>query len=155
MKVVCAIGQRGGSEMVRRLIKIAGSQAECLLLHVIDTGLRHDLRDHLRGPSHRPPHRGPAPHDAAMKAAEETAGRAAIEEAETTARLAGLKTEASIREGKPEKTIVEATGEVRADLIVIWAREGAAGRPSIGPVSVGHTARFVIDHAPCDVLLLR
>ena len=37
----------------------------------------------------------------------------------------------------------------------IRASEGSAGHPRLGPASVGHTARFVIDHAPCDVLLLR
>jgi nucleotide-binding universal stress UspA family protein len=24
-----------------------------------------------------------------------------------------------------------------------------------GPASIGHVARFIIDHAPCDVLVLR
>jgi hypothetical protein len=27
--------------------------------------------------------------------------------------------------------------------------------PPTGPPSVGHTARFVVDHAPCPVLLVR
>lgn len=40
-------------------------------------------------------------------------------------------------------------------LICISAREGSEGHPHIGPASVGHTARFVLDNAPCDVLLLR
>jgi nucleotide-binding universal stress UspA family protein len=29
------------------------------------------------------------------------------------------------------------------------------GRPATGPPAVGRTARFVLDHAPCPVLLLR
>jgi nucleotide-binding universal stress UspA family protein len=40
-------------------------------------------------------------------------------------------------------------------LIAIQASQGTQGRPHIGPESVGHIARFVLDHAPCDVLLLR
>jgi hypothetical protein len=29
------------------------------------------------------------------------------------------------------------------------------GKPAIDPKSVGHVARFVLDHAPCPVLLSR
>jgi nucleotide-binding universal stress UspA family protein len=155
MKVVCAIGQRGGPELVQRLINRVGAQAECLLLHVIDTRPRHELQDYLRGPLHRPPHRGPAPHEPVLKAAEKTAGRAAVEEAEAAMRQAGLKSKTIVKEGNPEKIIVEVARESRAELIIVWAHEGAAGHPRIGPASIGHTARFVIDHAPCDVLLLR
>jgi nucleotide-binding universal stress UspA family protein len=155
MKVVCAIGQRGGPELIQRLAEILGNQAECLFLHVIDTGPRHDLEDYLRGPLHRRPDHGELLHEAELKAAEEAAGRAAIEEALTAAQLAGLKAVASVKEGHPEKIIVRVAQELRAGLIVIWAREGAAGHPHLGPASVGHTARFVVDHAPCDVLLLR
>jgi nucleotide-binding universal stress UspA family protein len=155
MRVLCAVGQRGGQGLIQRLTEIVGNQADCLLLHVIDTGPRKDLEDYLRGPLHRRPHHGKPPHDAALKAAEEAGSREAIEEASAAARQVGLKAEPSVREGKPEKIIVQAAYEMQTDLIVIWAREGAAGHPSIGPASVGHTARFVVDHAPCDVLLLR
>jgi hypothetical protein len=27
--------------------------------------------------------------------------------------------------------------------------------PHLGPKSIGHVARFVLDHAPCPVLLVR
>jgi len=155
MRVICAIGQRGGSELVQRLAGIVGDRAECLLLHVIDTGPRHDLEDYLRGPLHRRPDHCEPPHEAAIKAAEETAGRSAVEEALAAAQHAGLKAETSVKEGKPEEIIVQIARDVEAELIVIWAGEGAAGHPHIGPAAVGHTARFVIDHAPCEVLLLR
>jgi len=155
MRVICAIGQRGGSELVNRLAWIVGDKAECLLLHVIDTGPRHDLEDYLRGSLHRRPDHGEPPHGAAIKAAEETAGRAAIEEAMAATQQAGLNAESSVKEGKPEEIIVQVAKDVRAELIVIWTGEGAAGHPHIGPAPLGHTARFVIDHASCDVLLLR
>ncbi len=155
MRVICAIGQRGGPELVNRLSGIVGDKTECLLLHVIDTGPRHDLEEYLRGPLHRRPDHGEPPHEAALKAAEETAGRAAVEEAVIAAQHAGMQAEASVKEGRPEEIIVQTAKDARAELIVIWAGEGAAGHPHIGPASVGHTARFVIDHAPCDVLLLR
>lgn len=155
MRVICAIGQRGGSELISRLARIVGGQAECLLLHVIDTAPRHDLEDFLRGPLHRRPDHGESPHEADLKAAEESAGRAAIEETMVAARQAGLKAEASVKEGRPEEIIVQVARDEQAELVVIWAGEGAAGHPHIGPAAVGHIARFVIDHAPCDMLLLR
>jgi nucleotide-binding universal stress UspA family protein len=50
---------------------------------------------------------------------------------------------------------VAVAGEVGADLIGLRARAQWDRHPPAGPGSVGHTARFVLDHAPCDVLLLR
>jgi nucleotide-binding universal stress UspA family protein len=155
MRVVCAIGRRGGPELIGRLAAISGGHAECLILHVIDKGPRQDLEDFLRGPLHRRPDHGPPPHEAALDEAEEAAGRAAVEEALAVAQQSGLKAEANVRTGNPERTIVEFAREMQASLIAISGREGEEGLPHVGPVSVGHTARFVIDHAPCDVLLLR
>ena len=155
MRVICAIGQRGGPGLIKRLIEIVGKEAECLLLHVIDTGPRHDWKDFLRGPLHPRPHHDKLPHEAAITAAEEAASRGAIEEAMEAAQQIGLKATATVKEGQPEKVIVQVARETEAALIAIWAREGGAGHPRMGPAAVGHTARFVIDHAPCDVLLLR
>jgi nucleotide-binding universal stress UspA family protein len=49
--------------------------------------------------------------------------------------------------GLPEDVVMQAAAE--ADLLVI-ARDSR--HPS--PHSIGHAARFVVDHAPCDVLLV-
>jgi nucleotide-binding universal stress UspA family protein len=51
------------------------------------------------------------------------------------------------RLGRPEHEVVTAAQE--AALLVV-AREGAAA----GPKSLGKTARFVVDHAACPVLLI-
>ena len=59
------------------------------------------------------------------------------------------------REGRPEQEIIQCSSEWQADLIVICPRTPAFGEPVLGPKSVGHVARFVLDHAPCPVLLLR
>ena len=59
------------------------------------------------------------------------------------------------RTGRPEREIVQAALEWRADVIVICSRSEPEGAPPLGPKSVGHVARFVLDHAPCPVLLLR
>ena len=59
------------------------------------------------------------------------------------------------REGRPELEIVNFAAEWRADLVVVCSRAAYRERREIGPKSVGHVARFVVDHAPCPVLLLR
>jgi nucleotide-binding universal stress UspA family protein len=59
------------------------------------------------------------------------------------------------REGRPEREIVNCAAEWRADVILILPRADYGERPAPGPKSVGHVARFVLDHAPCPVFLLR
>lgn len=51
--------------------------------------------------------------------------------------------------GPPERALVEAVAG--ADLLVL-ARDGDAER--LGPHSLGPVTRFVVDHAPCPVLLV-
>ncbi len=63
--------------------------------------------------------------------------------------------ETLLREGRPEREIVQSAAEWNADTIVILPRSPQYGGPLIGPKSVGHVARFVLDHAPCPVLLVR
>ena len=43
---------------------------------------------------------------------------------------------------------VSIAGELTAHLVVLHARESPQGYPKVGPPSVGHTARFVVDHSP-------
>jgi nucleotide-binding universal stress UspA family protein len=63
--------------------------------------------------------------------------------------------ETLLRRGRPELEIVNAAAEWKADVILICPRAEYGEPPHIGPRSVGHVARFVLDHAPCPVLLLR
>ena len=53
------------------------------------------------------------------------------------------------RQGRTEREVIAACAE--AGLLVL-ARDGDHTR--LGPHSIGHHARFVIDHAPCRVLLV-
>jgi nucleotide-binding universal stress UspA family protein len=87
--------------------------------------------------------------------AERAAGATVLAEARAEAERAGFSVETDIRKGRPEQIIVQAAGDRNCRLIVVRAEEGSQGRPQIGPESVGHSARFVLDHATCDVLLLR
>jgi nucleotide-binding universal stress UspA family protein len=61
----------------------------------------------------------------------------------------GRAAEVTIRHGRIEREVVAAARE--ADLLVL-ARRGEHEHP--GPKSIGHGARFVLDHAPCAVLLV-
>jgi nucleotide-binding universal stress UspA family protein len=141
--------------MIAQIQQILGGRPDLLILHVIDPEPRLGLKKVLGGPPglHRP---GELPRqEQALDAAEEAAGKAALEEAYQAAVEAHYQAEMSMLRGRPEQVIVQSGRDWRADLIVIWANEGLQGRPQIGPASVGHTARFVLDHAPCNVLYLR
>ena len=156
MNVLCAIGLRDGPEVVRRVLGVTGAQHNLYLLHVIDTGPRRALEEYLHGPGmlHRPPAALPG-HERPIDEAELAAGNAALEETRQEAERAGFRFQTELQHGKPEQVIVKMAQTWTCQLIVIQSSQGTQGRPQIGPESVGHIARFVLDHAPCDVLLLR
>jgi nucleotide-binding universal stress UspA family protein len=119
------------------------------LLTVIDAGPRRDM-DRTRERFWRPPLRhGPLTDE--MQEAE----RAVSEEILKVALSDLPQAETLLRQGLPELEIVNAAAEWRADVILICPRAEYGEPPHIGPRSVGHVARFVLDHAPCPVLLLR
>ncbi|MFD2080730.1 Nucleotide-binding universal stress protein, UspA family [Actinopolymorpha cephalotaxi] len=53
------------------------------------------------------------------------------------------------RQGRVEREIVDLAGQAR---LLVCARTGDTDR--LGPASLGHATRFVVDHAPCAVLLV-
>jgi nucleotide-binding universal stress UspA family protein len=149
MRILCAIGARRGIEVVRHAAAMTREGDELVLVHVTDMGPRHDL-DTLRGPLHaRHGHRQE------LDASEEEAGKAMLKEAVDEARRLGATVSERLERGNPEHLIVEIAGETKAALVVLHARESPLAHPRVGPPSVGHTARFVVDHSPTDVLLLR
>jgi len=66
------------------------------------------------------------------------------------ARLGREDTELVHRRGRVEREVVGAAAE-GVDLLVV-ARDGDRSR--LGPHSLGHATRFIVDHAPCPVLLV-
>jgi nucleotide-binding universal stress UspA family protein len=119
------------------------------MLYVIDTSPRKDIEytreRFLRraGP--------PAPREHEMQQAEHAAAEDILNEA-----LRYLpNAEALERQGRPEREIVNIAAEWKADIVILCPRAEYGGKPAIGPKSVGHVARFVLDHAPCPVLLVR
>ncbi|MGD0005315.1 MAG: universal stress protein [Anaerolineaceae bacterium] len=156
MRILCAIGQSDGPQIIQRLANMLGNQHEIYLLHVLDPGPRLGLEEYLHNPGPVQRRRAlPLEKTQALDAAEQSASQAVLAEAIEAAQSAGFSVSGEIQRGKPEQMIVQTARTWRSQLIAIRASEGTQGRPQIGPASVGHTARFVLDHAPCDVLLLR
>jgi nucleotide-binding universal stress UspA family protein len=119
------------------------------LLTVIDVGPREDI-DLVRERHLRPPMQH-QPVTEEMSAAETSGAQDTLNTG--LGYVSGAET--IQRQGRPELEIVNAAAEWKADVIVIGARAEYGEPPHIGPRSVGHVARFVLDHAPCPVLLVR
>jgi nucleotide-binding universal stress UspA family protein len=127
---------------VDRARALLRDDAEVTLLHVAPI----DVEEIATGAGarllgRRPPPR-PGPPLRAIAAEEAEALLAAA-----SARL-GRPATTVARRGPIEREVVEAC--VGVDLLVL-ARNG---KPRLEPKSVGHYSRFVLDHAPCDVLLV-
>lgn len=120
------------------------ADSEVTLLHVASTqaetvarGARHGLLGR-----HPPPHAAAEP----LRAISERAAHELLAEAQI--RL-GRPARLEARRGRIEHEVVAATGGM--DVLVL-ARDG--DRERLGPRSLGPAARFVVDHAPCRVLLI-
>ena len=133
-----------------------GPALELRLLHVVDSGPRALLPI---GPG---PRRGPWPKrpDVAMQqrmADAEDEGSTALLVAwrdRFSAGLPGATISTEVRRGQPEHEIIAGAREYRAHAVVLCPRP-RTGATESGPRSVGHVARFVVDHAPVPILLMR
>jgi nucleotide-binding universal stress UspA family protein len=79
----------------------------------------------------------------------ELAAVSAGELLDAAARRLGRPCDRMRRRGRVEREVVTAAAD--ADLLVV-ARDGDRSR--LGPKSLGKATRFVVDHAPCPVLLV-
>jgi nucleotide-binding universal stress UspA family protein len=121
------------------------ADADVTLLHVDDDeaqGVVRAARDALLGRQHAVP---AAPADAL----EAISTQAAQELLAQAAAALGRPARTAMRRGRVEREVVAAAGGM--DLLIL-ARDGELER--LGPRSLGRAARFVIDHAPCRVLLI-
>jgi nucleotide-binding universal stress UspA family protein len=92
--------------------------------------------------------RRPADRDPGARITEYALSSAA-ELLEAAALRLGRPCERIARQGRPEHEVVRAAAD--ADLLIV-ARDGDQSR--LGPKSLGKEPRFVVDHAPCPVLLI-
>ncbi len=142
MRVVVWIAEDTWEGCIDSAGAVLGEDAAVTLLHVAPSDLeavasRGGAR--LLG-RHPPPPPGPPP-----RAIAEEEAHALLEAARE--RL-GRGAEISARRGKIEREVLEACAD--ADLLVL-ARDG---EPRLEPGSLGPQTRFVLDHAPCQVLLV-
>lgn len=120
------------------------SDAEITLLHVASTEPETVARAARHGLLGR--HPPPPPPRQALHAISEQAARQLLDDAR--ARL-GRVAQLCARRGRIEREVVAAAEA--ADILVL-ARDG--DRAYLGPRSLGAAVRFVVDHAPCRVLLV-
>ena len=123
---------------------LAPADAAIVLLHVTPgeiPGTAHGAYTGLLGRGH--PERDPGPRLA------ELASAAARELLGTAAQSLGRSCTLTERRGRVEREVVAAAA--RADLLIL---AGDGDRSRLGPKSLGHATRFVVDHAPCQVLLV-
>jgi nucleotide-binding universal stress UspA family protein len=142
MRALVWITESSWQSCVDQARELVPGGAEVTLLHVAASEVEHLARH--PGPErlgrHRPPPPGPAVREIAdseaqalLKAARERFGR----DVETVS-----------RRGRIEREVLEAADGF--DLLVL-ARDGRLRRE---PKSIGHYARFIVDHAGCPVLLV-
>ena len=120
------------------------ADAEVTLLHVADTeaeAVARAARHGLLG-RHVPAHT----QDDQLRVISEQAAEELLSDAQRTL---GRPARCEARRGRVEREVVAATEGMD---ILILARDG--DRAHLGPRSIGPAARFVIDHAPCRVLLI-
>lgn len=150
MRILCCLDGTNVEQVSKAVSTFLPSDALTIgLLYVIDTG-PHEEMERKRERFLRP-HELPLARREQMRQAEQASTQEILEEGSRY--LPGA--EQLQRQGRPEREIVNCAAEWNADLIVICPRSQLSGGPPIGPKSVGHVARFVLDHAPCPVLLVR
>jgi nucleotide-binding universal stress UspA family protein len=145
MRVLVWIVEDTWEATVAEAAALAPADAAITLLHVAATEVEAVAGGARRGLlGRRPP--PPPPHARPLRAISEEAAQALLAEARErlgrNARLVACR-------GRVEREVVAAAGA--ADLLVL-ARDGDHQR--LGPHSLGPAARFVVDHAPCRVLLV-
>lgn len=135
-------------DTLARLLRL--DEVQLLLVYVQGPGPRAglDLVRHRPGGRRLPPHR-----ERELIEAEFEGSSDALTEAARLAHLLAGGVETMHLRGEPGRVVCEVAERQGVDLIAI--RAGGRDQPRAGPKSLGPTARFVADHGPCPVLLLR
>jgi hypothetical protein len=142
MRALVWITEASWEICVDRARELLPAEAEVTILHVaasdVEQLVEHPGPGRL-GRRHRPP---PAEAVREISDAEARSLLAAAQE-----RL-GRPADTLARRGRIEREVVQAAAD--ADMLIL-VRDG---EPRRGPKSIGHDARFVVDHAGCAVLLV-
>jgi len=150
MRVLCCLDGNNIGQLLQAVTSLLQANALTIgLLYITDAAPHEEMerkRDFLLRPRHPS-----GPLDERLRQADSAAAQDILQEG--LQYFSGAETRQSA--GRPEREIVSFAASWHADLIVICPRSPKHGGPPLGPKSVGHVARFVLDHAPCPVLLVR
>ena len=149
MRILCCLDGTNVEAIGEAIAMLSTKDLIVAFIYVVDQGPHHEI-EHTRERFFRPP-APPAARERQMREVEQSSAQEIMDEALQS--MPGA--EVFQREGRPEREIVNAAAEWRADLLIICPRAEYRDKHQIGPKSVGHVARFVLDHAPCPVLLVR
>lgn len=150
MRVLVLIDGVHGKELIASLTSLVTlEKAEVLLAFVRAPGSRSGLG--LMRPW--PGAHLPAQREHEMTEAEVAAAADALADADEAARAAGASAETVQIAGNPGRAVCEMAAKRKVDLVVV--RAGGRDRPPFGPASLGPTARYITDHCPVPVLLIR
>jgi nucleotide-binding universal stress UspA family protein len=142
MRALLWITESSWTACVDRARELLAADAEVTILHVASSAVEA-LTEHpppgFLG-RHRPPPAGPT-----VRQISDDEAASLLADA---ARRLGRPVETVARRGHAEREVLEAAADV--DLLVL-ARDG---EPRREPKSIGREARFVIDHAGCEVLVV-
>ena len=144
MAVIVWVAEGTWPACVDATLRFAPADVDVVLLHV--TG--DDVAEAAHGAFSGLLGRGRRERDPGARV-EHLAAGAAAELLDAAARRLGCDAARVERSGRVEREIVHAAEG--ADLLVV-ARDGDRSR--LGPHSLGPVTRFVVDHAPCPVLLV-
>lgn len=150
MKVLCCLDGTNVDTLKKAVAAMLRTDTLAIgLIYVTDTGPQYEMerqRERFLRPRGQPPERREQMRQAEVASAQDILGEG---------ERAFHGAERLHRTGRPEREIVNAAAAWDADMILICPRSVYGKEPAIGPRSVGHVARFVLDHAPCPVLLAR
>ncbi len=125
-------------------------QSSLLLAYVRPHGAHAGMEMLRRRPgSPRPP----AAREARIHEAEHERGVEALHEAATLAAPLAGSVDTVELDGEPGPAVCQLAVQCAADLLIV--RAGGRDQPGPAMRSLGPTARFIADHSPCPVLLVR
>lgn len=144
MRALIWIAEETWRACVRHALQLLPEDAEVTLLHVASSDVEELA---AAGPAgllgrRRPPR---PPHERDLRTVSDEESRHALDAARD---LLGRDCATVARRGRVEREVVGACAD--ADLLVA-ARDG---QRKLGPKSLGPRARFIVDHAPCTVVLV-
>ncbi len=145
-------------EFIERAVRHISLDRHLTLLYVVDTRSAEELGYMAQRTPGKPGLT--AEHASLMQNAELQTAEAILNEAGEQCMQVGFNARnirREVRKGRPEHQIIELARDVDANigLIVIGSAYTWGPHMTPGPANIGHVARFVVDHSPCDVLLLR